>query len=319
VAGDCDPGDPLAWRSFTYAYRDADGDARTVAEAGALCLGSSTPAGYLAVPSGADCDDGNRGIWVLRGAYADADGDQVGDGASTPVCSGDALPEGWATVAGDCAPADGSAWRNWAYAYRDADLDGRTIPEAGTLCIGAAPPGGYGNAAAGVDCDDVDETVWAAVLGFADGDEDRVGAGSAVQFCTDGALPAGYAASGTDCAPQDGGAWRLLAYSLADVDGDGFTAPVPAGQACAGATLPDPYRAVASGHDCDDEDASMYRAIVRYHDADGDGVGATPRKIFCVDADDEPGGYSPFGWDVDDANAAVDWDGADEELLLTVL
>ena len=317
AAGDCAPEDHDAWRSWAYAYRDVDGDLRTVAEAGTLCVGSSPPAGYLTVASGADCDDGDRGRWELRAGYADADCDGVGFGAVAAVCSGGALPEGWTAEGGDCAADDRLAWREWAYTQRDVDGDTRTVPEAGTLCIGATPPAGYGVVATAPDCDDHDATVWASVWGYADGDHDEVGAGTAVELCTDGTLPAGWVASGTDCAPADGGAWRLLSYSLADADGDGYTARVATGTVCAGAALPDPSRASAAGNDCDDADASVYRAIVRYPDHDGDGVGATPRTIFCVAAE-EPAGHSRFGWDVDDGDPDVIEDDAEDNLLLVL-
>ncbi len=318
---DCAPSDRLAWSSWAYGYRDADLDGRTVAQAGTLCLGASAPAGYATSPSGADCDDANAARWTLRGGYVDADLDEVGAGPWVEVCSGAALPEGWATTSGDCAPDDRAAWRTSSYTYRDADLDGHTIAEAGTLCIGAAVPAGYLTTATATattaDCDDAAPSVWASVVGYEDADVDGAGAPPGVELCTGGALPAGWVASGTDCAPANAGAWRLLSYSLADADGDGYTAPVAPGQLCAGAALPDPYRASAVGRDCDDGDAAVYRAIVRYPDHDGDGVGATPRTIFCVAAE-EPAGHSRFGWDVDDGDPDVTWDGAEDELLLVL-
>ena len=76
--------------------------------------------------------------------------------------------------------------------------------------------------------------------------------------------------------------------------------------------------ALAVGRDCDDADPSVYRAIVRYPDGDGDGVGATPRTIFCV-AETAPAGYSRFGWDIDDHDPAVQWDGADAGIVLELL
>jgi hypothetical protein len=317
VGGDCAPADRLAWRTFVYAFRDGDGDERTVAAAGELCVGASPPAGFLASGSGADCDDANAAVWEVRSGYADVDRDGVGAGALEPVCSGAALPAGWVAQAGDCAPDDALAWRRWDYTHRDADGDGRTVAEAGTLCVGAATPDGYASAARGADCDDGDPSVWATTGGFADVDRDGAGAGALTLFCTDGTLPAGYVATGADCAPSDAAAWRLLAYSLADADGDGRTAAVPKGEVCAGDALPDPWRASPNGNDCDDGDPLTWRAIVRYPDQDGDGVGATPRAVFCVGAE-EPSAHSQFGWDVDDGDPAVTWDDADEELLLTL-
>ncbi len=101
-----------------------------------------------------------------------------------------------------------------------------------------------------------------------------------------------------------------------DADGDGATAGPP-GTLCVGATLPEPYRAVAAGNDCDDSDPTRYRWVVVYADVDGDGVGAPPRSIPCLGAA-IPAGFSTLGFDVDDANPAVQWDGSDEELLLVL-
>lgn len=321
AASDCAPDDPARRLEWLYAYRDADLDGRTVPQAGALCLGDGAPpAGYLQVGSGSDCDDANDRIWELRSAMRDTDRDGFGAGEIVAVCSGAALPDGWVTPwqTPDCAPDDAGAWQKWSYTYRDADGDGRTVASSGTLCIGSAPPAGYGNAVRGDDCDDTNAATWVVVGGYLDADLDGVGAGARILTCTDGTLPAGQLATGNDCASDDGSRWRLLSYALADADGDGWTAPVTPGQVCAGAALPDPWRAAATGRDCDDSDAAVHRAIVRYLDGDADGVGATPRKIFCV-ATDEPAGYSRFGWDVDDGDAAVQWDGADADLLLDVL
>jgi hypothetical protein len=314
--GDCAPADAARWRDFSYAYRDADLDGRTVAEAGTLCVGAEPPAGYLAAASGDDCDDHDAAAWQVRNAVLDADGDGFGAGEPVALCTGTALPAGWVAPDGptDCAPDDDARWRTWTYAFRDADRDGRTVASPGTLCIGTAPPAGYATARFGDDCDDANPLVWVTVVGYADADGDGVGAGAGVAACTDGAIPAGQVATGTDCAPEDGSRWQLLPYALADRDGDGLTAPVTPGNVCAAAVLPEPYRAVAVGLDCDDGERSVWRAVVRYPDADGDGVGATPRAIVCLGSG-EPPGYSRFGWDVDDADPAVQRDGADDELV----
>lgn len=315
AGGDCAPEDPSAWASIAYTDVDGDGDGYTASSPGTLCVGAVVPPGYYAAPSAPDCNDADATAWALRGAYADVDGDGAGAGALVELCTGAGLPAGWVIgPSDDCAPEDGAAWRSFSYAYRDADGDGWTVAQAGTICIGTAPPPEYRTWGTREDCDDASAGVWAWVVGYADADHDGVGAPPGITSCTDGSLPVGQLASYDDCAPADGAAWRLLPYTAVDRDGDGHTAPV-AGELCAGEALPDPYRATASGRDCDDGDPSVFRAIVRYADQDGDGVGATPRAIFCV-ATEEPAGWSRFGWDVDDAEPALDWDGGDEELLL---
>jgi hypothetical protein len=75
----------------------------------------------------------------------------------------------------------------------------------------------------------------------------------------------------------------------------------------------------AASRDCDDTNPSVFTALVRYRDEDGDGVGASPRTVFCVGADPEPAGHSRFGWDADDAEPSVQWDEEDDALLLLVL
>ncbi len=58
--GDCAPSDPAAWRPLAYTFRDADGDTRTVAEAGSLCVGAQAPAGYTSVRSGTTATTSTR-------------------------------------------------------------------------------------------------------------------------------------------------------------------------------------------------------------------------------------------------------------------
>jgi hypothetical protein len=317
-ADDCARDDSSAWRVFSYTHRDVDGDGWTVASGGTLCVGASVPVGYLTAARGSDCDDGNREAWQVLTGYADDDRDQVGAGALLSFCAGATLPAGHVATGGDCDATDGEAWRFWSYTHRDADGDGWTVPLAGTLCIGTTPPAGYATAASGNDCDDVDADVWATVYGYADVDDDGVGAGAPLTSCTDGSLAPGQVALSGDCASNDRTAWRLLSHAWADRDGDGYTVP-DAGQVCAGESLPEPYRVAAVGRDCDDAAPSVFSALVRYPDLDGDGVGAPPRAVFCVGASVESAGHSRYGWDVDDADPSVQWDDEADDLLLLVL
>lgn len=162
---------------------------------------------------------------------------------------------------------------------------------------------------AGLDCDDSNPAVHATVSAYPDADGDGVGSGQPATFCTAGGPPPAYAQEGTDCAPSDPAAWRLV--DLADRDGDGFTAA--AAPVCAGATPPAPYRTAAQGNDCDDGDAALFRWVVVYRDQDGDGVGARPRSITCLGAALPPG-WSRLGYDVDDLDPAVVNDPAADDL-----
>ncbi|GEJ57546.1 hypothetical protein [Anaeromyxobacter diazotrophicus] len=304
TGSDCAPDDPTRWQELPYLHVDRDGDGFTVPSAGVVCAGPWLPAGYSVVPNGQDCDDADSHLWAWRAGYLDADHDGVGAGPAVQVCSAAALPADYAAQAGDCAPDDPSRWRSYAFAFRDLDGDGYTVPESGTLCFGDAPPAGYlTSAGRGPDCDDGDPAIHATVVAYLDADGDEVGAGPAESFCTDGSVPAGYALRGGDCAPDDKQRWQLLSYAYVDRDADGFTA-AESGQVCAGGTLPDPYRAVANGKDCDDADPRLHRWVVLYRDLDGDGVGAGPREVQCL-ADEIPAGWSIRGYDVDDADPVV--------------
>ena len=104
---------------------------------------------------------------------------------------------------------------------------------------------------------------------------------------------------------------------FADRDRDGHTAQADA-RLCVGAAVPEPYREVASGNDCDDTSASLYRWLVLYRDLDGDGVGAPPRSVPCLGAT-IPAGWSARGYDVADGDPTVQWREAEDELLELVL
>jgi hypothetical protein len=307
VGDDCDDADPFAWQLLDYAHVDLDHDGVTRPQAGQICAGWSLPYGYSTVPTGGggDCDDTDPTRWQTLAGYADTDGDGHGTGPAVALCIGTTLPAGYAAVGDDCAPDDPQAWRIFSYTYRDADGDGYTVVQPGQVCIGATVPAGYPSTPRGDDCDDSNPAVWSPRYGYPDADGDGAGAGAAQAFCAT-ALPAGFSASGTDCAPDDPSRWQTLAYAGVDADGDGYTVG-PAGKICTGATLPDPYRATAHGNDCDDQDPARWAWTVLYPDRDGDGVGAPPREVQCLGSAIPPG-YSIFGWDTDDANPGTSWD-----------
>jgi hypothetical protein len=305
---DCDPGSASAWQLLAVTYRDQDGDGATVWVGGSICTGWSLPSDYRLWSSGSDCDDTDRTVEVSVTAYPDTDGDDVGANPVEYLCTATgAIPAGYAASWTDCAPADATAWRSHDYWYRDADGDGRTVWGRGTACIGASVPAGYPSSGSGNDCDDSDASVHTSVYAWADTDDDGFGAGTGQAFCTAGAAPSGFVTSGTDCAPDDAQLWQKVNGVQLDRDGDGYTRPESAVQ-CIGAALPDPWRAAASGNDCDDADTALWRWVVLYPDDDGDGVGTPPREVMCL-GETIPAGWSPYGWDPDDVNAAVWEDG----------
>lgn len=169
---------------------------------------------------------------------------------------------------------------------------------------------------ASIDCDDANPALHAPVWAFADEDGDGVGAGSLVEICTDGTVPAGHARFGGDCAPADPAAWRLVVNPPVDLDGDGVTAPVPV-TLCIGDTLPAPYLFRGNGNDCDDADPTRTRWVALYRDLDGDGIGAGPREIACL-GEALPAQRVTAGLDLDDGDASVGR-GLDEDDLLRLL
>lgn len=170
-----------------------------------------------------------------------------------------------------------------------------------------------------IDCDDLDPAVHQAVDAWEDADGDGVGAGVPHRFCADRIIPAGYAPTSTDCAPDDPTAWRAVPRPLVDADGDGYTV-AGSPTVCVGDTLPPPYLGTSLGPDCDDADPAAYRWTSLYRDQDGDGVGACPRSAAwaCVGAA-LPAGFAAVGCDVDDANPAIAAPPADAEALGIVL
>lgn len=319
--GDCAPGDGSRWQELPYSFTDLDGDGYTIASFGLACSGYGLPAGYEFAPaSGADCDDGDRSAFESIYAYPDADGDGYGAVPAEAVCTGGWLPAGWVADLYDgidCDDADLLAWRSYTYAYRDADGDGYRIPSSGVVCYGTSVPAGYTvNSSAIQDCDDANPDLFRALVGAPDIDGDGFGAPPREPFCTGGSLPSGYVADATDCAADDPLAWRSYANPFVDRDGDGHTVREVV-TLCIGTTLPAPYLATANGNDCDEGEPALFRWVVLYADQDGDGVGAPPRWIPCLGAT-LPAGWSVFGYDLDDADAAVQASTVDE-VLFTIL
>jgi hypothetical protein len=186
------------WRSFSYTYRDADGDGRTVPETGTLCLATSTPAGYLNAASGFDCDDANKDVWVSLVGYADTDTDGVGAGAAEIFCTAGALPDGFVASGTDCAAEDSGKWQKLAYAFVDRDGDGTTAREAGSICTGASLPDPFRAVASGNDCDDADTSLYRYVVLYPDLDGDGVGAPPRQVMCLGAAHPDGFSVFGWD-------------------------------------------------------------------------------------------------------------------------
>ncbi|RKG98924.1 hypothetical protein [Corallococcus carmarthensis] len=319
LSGDCAPGDGTRWQILSYASRDGDGDGYLSPATGQVCSGFWLPQGYSQAVRSDDCDDGNVALFRAWSVYADADGDGVGAGAATSICGTATVPAGYGAQSTDCAPQDSSMWRMLGFTYRDADGDTYTVAQSGELCAGAALPAGYATQPlSGEDCDDTNATTFRNVTAWADTDGDGVGAGASTVLCTHGQVPSPWSATGTDCDAQDATRWQDLSASHADQDGDGFTAPIPAQTFCTGKALPAPYFSKAVGNDCDDADAARYRWTYLYRDQDADGVGATPRQMTCL-GPAVLAGWSLYGDDTDDNDAAVQTDEAAEEELSLIL
>ncbi len=284
VATDCEPGDATRWSERPYLYRDADGDTVTAPAVGVVCSGDVLPRGYAIDPSGLDCDDADAAVFAPMSAFVDADRDWRGGEAGT-VCAGYTLPAGWAAEGGDCDDADAQRWQWLSYTYVDRDYDGYTANEYGTVCSGSglawplsSSPGWRGNG----DCDDGDSLAHLNLYGYADTDADGVGGGSLLTLCTSGTLPAGYLATGGDCAAEDATRWRNYTYAYRDADGDGRFV-YGTGTVCYGTAVPSGYAtSVSSPYDCDDADATVHTSLWGYADEDLDGVGAGQGVLYCT-------------------------------------
>ncbi|RKG73674.1 hypothetical protein D7W79_24960 [Corallococcus exercitus] len=317
--GDCAPGDGTRWQPLSYASRDGDGDGHLSPATGQVCSGFWLPQGYSQAVRNDDCDDGNVALFRTWSVHADADGDGVGSGPASTFCGTATVPTGYSQQATDCAPQDATLWRMLAFTHRDADGDTYTVAQSGELCAGSNLPAGYATQRlSGEDCDDTNATAFRNVTAYADTDGDGVGAGASTLLCTSGQVPSPWSASGTDCDAQDATRWQNLSAAHADRDEDGFTAPIPAQVMCTGKSLPLPYFLKAVGNDCDDADAGRYRWTYIYRDQDADGVGATPRQMTCL-GPAVLAGWSMYGDDADDGNAAVQTDEAAEEELSLIL
>ncbi len=151
----------------------------------------------------------------------------------------------------DCNDQDPTV-HDWLQGYPDADGDGEHSAVADRLCV-TALPASYA-LTAGTDCDDNDANAWVEVTGYVDADGDGAGAATAMAetLCTDGTLPAGYAADTSDCNDRDASAVEIVS-GYADLDGDG-EASETLSDACTDGTLPDDW-SDTPGTDCDDYDA----------------------------------------------------------------
>jgi hypothetical protein len=305
AGADCDDHDPNVWQLLPYRFRDVDGDGHTVAASGEICSGASLPSGYLLLPGEPDCDDGNPAVFTQVIGFPDADGDGFGDGLSMTFCTAGELPQGFARFSGDCAPLDPTRWQVLPYSFRDADGDGAAVPETALVCSGAGLPPGYLDAApAGrpLDCDDTNPDVSIPLTVFADGDGDGFGAGPGQLACTNGAPPAGFSASSTDCDDGNATVWISLVYTAVDFDGDGVTVPALGTRCTAGVLLP-PYHATPIGNDCDDTNPHVSVALTVFADGDHDGFGAGSGQQACTDGS-TPDGFSTSGTDCDDGDAS---------------
>ncbi len=298
---DCDDHDPGVWQ-LVEAYRDLDGDGHGAGALVQVCAGASLPQGYAS--SDDDCDDADPAGWRIEPLYVDSDGDGVGAGEPVAVCTGEGVRRGYARTGGDCAPGDATRWQELAYVARDADGDGVTVDSAGVVCAGASLPAGYTITPSGQDCDDGDPQRWVSMNGYLDADLDGVGAGPQLSLCTAGSLPFGYAATGTDCAPQDSSAWRMLDHSYRDADGDLATVYSP-GSVCTGNALPAGYSSAPGlrGNDCDDTQWDRWQLLVGHADQDHDGVGADAASMVCSGSS-LPSGWLPQGGDCADDDAS---------------
>jgi hypothetical protein len=203
VAGDCAADDAARWQLLAYSHRDSDGDGATTPENGSVCSGAALPAGYRTTASGADCaaDDATR--WQTVTLYADTDGDLIGAGPAIPTCMGTTRPAGMSDRGTDCAADDVTRWGMLPYSHVDRDRDGATLPEAGTVCSGAAVLPPFFIAPIGHDCDDADDARHRWVVLYPDRDHDGVGETPYDVVCLGADIPEGRSTRGYDIDDSD--------------------------------------------------------------------------------------------------------------------
>ncbi len=259
-----------------------------------------------------DCDGGiDLGATNALSFYADTDGDGFGAGAATLACA--APGPSFVTTAGDCRPADATAY-----------------PGAPETCDGVDD-----------DCDGaIDEAAIDFLTFYRDADGDGFGN---VDFTRDAcAQPAGFVADATDCADSsaavfpgnpevcdgldndcdgsvDNGATDAITW-FRDADTDSFGTSATTLARC---SQPSGY--VGNSNDCNDSNAAINPsrsevcdgvdnncdavvdtdAVDRvrwFPDGDGDGVGGnTPGGFVCAVGP----GQALVSGDCDDSNASV--------------
>jgi hypothetical protein len=300
-AGDCDDGDATRWRQVPGLYPDRDGDGATARGPVVGCVGNTLD-GYRVQPGTPDCDDAEARFQRSTTGWLDSDGDGVGDGPTVSYCQGALPPPGYAARNGDCAPDDAHRSAPLHYRFRDADLDGHTVPMQGTLCASRLPPD-YLNLESGLDCDDADATRWVLRSIYLDTDGDGFGVGETVTRCSGATPDPGYAWDDEDCAPEDRSRWQWRSYEHRDRDGDGATLP-ERGVLCTTGELPGGYHDWANGHDCDDANRDVRVSWSLFPDTDGDGVGAGSLATLCA-GPQRPEGYAFTGTDCEATNATV--------------
>jgi hypothetical protein len=298
-ATDCDPSDGQLYQQLAYEFRDADGDNYTVPATGTVCSGEYLPSGYSWLGEAHD---------PFEEPIVDClDSDEFGAGEAVTRCTGDSLPAGYVHEAGDCAPDDPNARRLIAYEYRDLDNDYRSLHAPGSACAWWELPKGYYTynpyVGSPEDCNDDDARLRDNVVYYVDQDGDGVGAGMPQRACTDGKVPAGTSASGSDCAAEDATRWYSNSKLHVDRDGDGFTTP-DSSVVCHGASVEKPFHLSARGNDCDDSKVGLTRFMALYPDDDGDGVGAYPYEVLCI-GEEIPEGFSRYGDDANDRDPEV--------------
>ena len=301
---DCAWTDPTRW--FNFAWPDPDGDGvRNQEQAEEVeCYGIDVPMGYTDQLS--DLDNCPA---VYNPNQLDSDEDGQGN-----ACDADDDNDGVVDVE-DCAPIDGTRWRNRA--YPDADNDGiRNSTELETIaCFGAVVPVDYTLATNGPDNCPAN-----ANPDQLDSDGDGQGDLCDQDNDNDGVTNL------EDCAPLDSSRWRNRAYPDPDFDQvrnsanlqtvDCFGEDAPAGwileetaiDNCA--VVPNPaqndhdddgigdacdpdldadHDGVADLVDCAPQDPARWRNTA-YPDADGDRISNTntPITVVCYGGDAPP-------------------------------
>lgn len=247
---DCAPNDGTKWQTGSL-FIDKDNDGYDAGKED-VCYGAAIPAGYKTISLGADCNDNalsiHPGATEICGNGIDENCNGMADDVCAPIDSdGDEVPD-----ANDCAPNDGTKWQT-ASLFIDKDDDGYDAGKE-NVCYGDNIPDGYKTVTLGSDCDDNNLNIHPGAVETCGNGIDENCNGMEDDVCSVIDTDGDGVADSNDCAPNDGTKWQTASFFI-DKDNDGYDAGKE--DVCYGAIVPNGYKSVSFGSDCNDNTADV--------------------------------------------------------------